>query len=100
MARRRYDDTVSIRWVDDECAGIDCHCGEELLVSTAHPVRCPKCQRIYQLYQVTRVMRRNLQDCNVCPYCGDIRYDDGRYCPKCDLDAESKRIAALFGVKG
>ncbi len=73
----------SFEWKDDECAGNKCGCGEELIISISHPTRCPKCERIFQLYQVTAIQERSPDSVNRCPYCGGVRYDDGRYCPEC-----------------
>lgn len=80
-------------WTDDDCAGIKCGCGEELLISTSHPTRCPKCQRIFQLYQVNAIQERSPDSVNICPHCGGVRYDDGRYCPPCQRFSDGKTIA-------
>lgn len=78
------------RWVDDECAGIMCGCGEEMSISTNWPQRCPKCKRAYLLQQRNWIEERDPETLNVCPFCGGARTDTGSYCPECKRDADGK----------
>ena len=48
-----------IQWIDEECVGFKCECGEELVVSIYNemfaPNKCPKCGKQYILIQSNEV---------------------------------------------
>jgi hypothetical protein len=39
---------VSIVWYEDDLIGIDCHCGEYIVISTECDSDCPRCGRVYR----------------------------------------------------
>ena len=51
-----------ITWVDDQCVGYKCECGEdEIVIDVSGVEKCKRCGRIYMLEQVTEVFEL-LQD--------------------------------------
>jgi len=85
-----------IQWIDEECVGFKCECGEEIVVGIPFENDdavdgniCPKCGKRYILIQSNEVFEAIIYSPLICDGCGKhkqlyyLDYEECFYCEDC-----------------